>query len=226
MPSIEETLGKLPGAKIVFKLDANCGFWQRKSSKDSTLLTTSTTPCGRYSFNRLSFDISSAPEHYQKMMQGILEGLLGQVCQVDHILVFAVTHKEHDERLEAVLETLEKADVTLSLEKCMFSLDKLQFFGHVVAKDGGQVDSSKVEARQNFDVSISCASQVPNNRDQRETPGFGSLYDFADRNREVSKSSRNLYCRVDTTWPMWSPLSYWAEFPSVDISCQSSTKQS
>ena len=85
MPSTEETIGKLAGARMVTKLDANCGFWQRKLSEESKLLTTFVTPWGRYCFKRLPFGISSAPEHFQKVMQIILEGLPGQVCQVDDI---------------------------------------------------------------------------------------------------------------------------------------------
>ena len=68
MPTTEQTLAKLAGAKIVSKLDANSGFWQRKLSLNSKLLTTFITPWGRYCYRRLPFGISSAPEHFQKIM--------------------------------------------------------------------------------------------------------------------------------------------------------------
>ena len=86
-------------------------------------------------------------------MQRILEGLPGQVCNVDDILVFGETQKEHDERLEAVLERLEKANVNLNQEKYMFFQVKVEFLGHVVGKDGVQVDPSKVEAVSNMSES-------------------------------------------------------------------------
>ena len=44
MPTTEETYAKLSGAKVVSKLDANSGFWQRKLSDNSKLLTTFITP--------------------------------------------------------------------------------------------------------------------------------------------------------------------------------------
>ena len=88
MPTTEETLAKVSGAKVVSKLDANSGFWQRKLSEDSKLLTTFITPWGRYCFTRLPFGVSSAPEHFQKSMERILERLQGVVCQVDDILLF------------------------------------------------------------------------------------------------------------------------------------------
>ena len=40
IPSVHETLGKLTGATVFTKLDANSGFWQILLSEDSCLLTT------------------------------------------------------------------------------------------------------------------------------------------------------------------------------------------
>ena len=40
LPSVEETLGKLAGAKIFSKLDANMGFWQIPLTKDSAKFIT------------------------------------------------------------------------------------------------------------------------------------------------------------------------------------------
>ena len=115
MPSTEQTLGKLAGANVISKLDANSGFWQRKLKDSSKLLTTFVTPWGRYCYTRLPFVISSAPEHvdFQKGMQRILKGLLGVEFQME-IIVYGVNQAEHDERLEAVLIRLREANVTLN----------------------------------------------------------------------------------------------------------------
>ncbi len=80
LPSVENSLCQLKGAKVFLKLDANSGFWQIPLSQNSALLTTFITPFGRFCFNRLCFGISSAPEHFQKRMSQMLEGL-EQGCQ-------------------------------------------------------------------------------------------------------------------------------------------------
>jgi len=72
LPSIEQILAQLKGAKIFSKLDANSDFWQIKLSAQSALLTTFITPMGRFGFNRLPFGITSAPDYYQKRMSHIL----------------------------------------------------------------------------------------------------------------------------------------------------------
>ena len=95
------------------KLDANSGFWQQKLGEKSKVLTTFTMSWGHYCYKRLPFGISSAPEHFQKTMQRILEGLQGVLCQVNDMLVYRKVKAEHGERLQTVLTCLQVANVTL-----------------------------------------------------------------------------------------------------------------
>ncbi len=87
LPKVDEALAQLSGATVFSKLDANSRFWQIPLAKKSRLLTTFITPFGRYSFKKLPFGILSAPEHFQKRMGRILEGVEGVLCQVDDVLV-------------------------------------------------------------------------------------------------------------------------------------------
>ena len=148
LPSVEQTLGQLAGSKVFSKLDANSGFWQIKLSRESALLTTFITPFGRFCFNRLPFGITSAPEHFQKRMSMILTGLEGIVCMVDDVLVSGKTQEEHDKRLEAALQRIEQAGLTLNPEKCIFSQPSVRFLGHLVDASGIQPDPEKVKAVQ------------------------------------------------------------------------------
>ena len=58
MPTTEQTLGKLTGAKVISKLDATSGFWQRKV-KDSCKQVWS--PHQQHAFNLVKEKLSSAP---------------------------------------------------------------------------------------------------------------------------------------------------------------------
>lgn len=64
LPTVDQALGSLKGAKWFSKLDANSGFYQVQLAKDSEELTTFLTPFGRYCFTRLPFGITSAPEYF------------------------------------------------------------------------------------------------------------------------------------------------------------------
>ena len=122
LPKVDETLALLTGARIFSKLDANSGFWQIPLSEQSKLLTTFITPYGRYCFNKMPFRISSAPEHFQKRMSRILEGLEGVVCQ--------------DAWLMVVLRRIQSAGLTLNKDKCKFSMSQVSFLGHIIDETG------------------------------------------------------------------------------------------
>ena len=116
LPAVDETLAQLAGAAVFSKLDANSGFWQISLAATSRHLTTFITPFGHYCFNKLPFDITSAP----LMISSYL----------------AKNEVEHDERLFATLKKIQEAGVTLNTEKCKFWCDKVTFLGHVISKNG------------------------------------------------------------------------------------------
>ena len=88
LSSVDQTLGRLTGAKVFTKLDANSGFWQIPLAPTSQELTTFITPFGRYCFRRMPIRITSAPEHFQKRMHNVLEDLPGVLCMLDDIIIF------------------------------------------------------------------------------------------------------------------------------------------
>ena len=103
------------------RVDANSGFWQIQLAAESKLLTTFITPYGRFCFNCLPLGITSAPEHFQRRMNEIVQDLEGVVCLVDDMLVYGSTQAEHDAHLKAALQHIKQAGVTLSKEKCEFN---------------------------------------------------------------------------------------------------------
>jgi hypothetical protein len=121
LPSVDDTLAQLVDAKVFTKLDANSGFWQVPLANNSRLLTTFITPLERYCFNKLPFEIASAPEVFQKRMNRVLRGLEGALCLIVDNLVFGKDEKEHNKRLTAILQRIKQAGITLNLNKCEFS---------------------------------------------------------------------------------------------------------
>lgn len=144
IPSVEPILATLGQAKYFSRLDAYSGFYQVELHPESTLLTTFITPFGRFKFNRLPFGISSAPEHFQRMVHQLLEGQEGVACLIDDILVWGRTKTEHDSRLLEVLDRLKQKGLTLNRDKCVFAQETVQFLGHVINKDGVTPDSDKI----------------------------------------------------------------------------------
>lgn len=147
MPSVEENLAKLGGARWFSLLDANKGYYQVPFCQCCQGHTTFITPCGRFCFNRLPMDLCPSAEYFQESMFDMLNGFHNVVNLSNDILVFGKTLEEHDECLHAVLKRLSDAEVTLSEEKCIFRQRRVKFLGYVVSADHGvEPDPNKVKA--------------------------------------------------------------------------------
>ena len=197
MPKVDETLAQLAGARLFSKLDANSGFWQIPLSETSRHLTTFLTPFGRYCFNKLPFGISSAPEHFQKRMSKILQGLEGVVCQVDDVLIFGKDALEHDERLMKALERIAESGVTLNEAKCKFGQDRIEFLGHVIDQNGISASPEKVAAL----VEMKPPTNVTGLR--RFLGMANQLGKFSQQLAELSKPLRDLLS-TNNDW-IWGP---------------------
>ena len=181
LPPVDFTLGKLSGAKVFSKIDANSAFWQRKLSESSRLLTTFITPWGRFCFNRLPYGISTGSEQFQKCMNNILEGLEGVECV------------EYDLRLHAVLKRLEESNVTLNESKCLFSVPSVKALGQVISAEGVSPDPDKVKAIVNIPVPKNVA-------ELRSFMGMVNQFNkFTSHLATKSKPLRDLLCK-DSVW--------------------------
>ena len=65
---------------------------------------------------------------------------------MDDVLIFGKDQTKHDQRLEAALQHIKKARVTLNPQKCEFSKRKLTFLGHVFDANGITADPEKTKA--------------------------------------------------------------------------------
>lgn len=195
LPSTEEIFSKLSNAKVFSKLDARMGFWQIQLSEECKRLTTFITPFGRYCYNRMPFGISSAPEHYQRRVAKVLEGLQGCVNMMDDILIWGNSVQEHDARLELVLQNLRVANITLNHEKCEFRKTSIKFLGHEISENGVSVDPDKVKSITNFQTPSTKAEL------QRYLGMFTYLTKFVPKATEIAQPLRELLKKdVDFQW--------------------------
>ncbi|RXN33947.1 retrotransposon-like family member retr-1 [Labeo rohita] len=136
----------MAGAKFFTKLDASQGFWQLKLHKDSTKYCTFNTPFGRYSFLRMPFGISSAPEVFHRAMEHIIEGIDGVRVYVDDIVLWGSTIEQHNKRLMEVLQQMQNYGLKLNKDKCQFGAKEITFLGDKLTEGGVEPDKSKVQA--------------------------------------------------------------------------------
>eukprot|EP00731_Ephydatia_muelleri_P024692 Em0016g963a len=154
MPTIDDVLPKLKGAKIFSLLDAKDGFLQVKLTDRSSYLTTFWGPSGRFRWLRMPFGISSAPEEFQRRLQGALHGLSGVAVVADDVLVFGVgsTMEEarvnHDDSLLKLLQRARECNLKLNREKLRLHMPEVLYIGHIISANGIRPDPAKVTAIQ------------------------------------------------------------------------------
>jgi len=118
IPTVEEVVASMPGAKVFSKIDAKSGFLQIKLDYESSLLTTFNSPIGRYRWLRLPFGIKSAPEIYQRIMNEMLEDIDSARAIMDDILIAGKTPQEHDRIMRIVVERATEWNLKLNFDKC------------------------------------------------------------------------------------------------------------
>jgi len=183
LPSTDECLAKINKGAVFSKLDARMGFWQIPLATESRNLTTFLTPFGRYRFTRLPFGICSAPEHFQRRLYEILNGLEGCVNLMDDILVFGQSIQEHNIRLNKVLRRLSENNITLNKEKCEFGKSSVVFLGHEISAEGIKPDINKIKA----------VLDMPPPKNIHELRRFFGMYNYLTKFvNNVSQKSQSL----------------------------------
>ena len=146
LPTAEDILSRMSGAKFFSKLDASSGYWQICVDKESSKLLTFNSPFGRYKFNRLPFGVHHASEVFQADVAEILEGLEGVQNAQDDIIIWGSIKAEHDQHLRDAMMQIRKSGMKLNKTKCVFSAREITFLGHTLTDVGIKPDLRKVTA--------------------------------------------------------------------------------
>ena len=152
MPTLDDVLPQLAGAKVFSLLDAKDGFNQVVLSEKSSYLTTFWGPQRRYRWRCLPFGLSSAPEEFQRRLQAVMHGLSGVVVVADDILIFGKgqtmeeARSDHNKVLLKVFQKLRQSNLKLNKEKMRLYFSELLYIGHHISAEGIKPDQAKVTA--------------------------------------------------------------------------------
>lgn len=154
LPSISSILDSLGKAKFITSLDLKDGFWQIPLTEDSKEKTAFCAPgVGFFQFKVLPFGLHNAAQTMQRLMNILFktEVFEGKVfVYLDDIVIVTETYSEHIRILELVRCKMEKANITINLEKSKFCRKSLKYLGFVIDKDGLRTDPEKVEVVVNY----------------------------------------------------------------------------
>ena len=146
IPRQEDIKVKLSGAKIFSKLDLRSAFWQLEIAPESRHFTVFHANGKLFRYKRLVMGIKSA----QGELNAALQPLFAHLPQVhiihDDLVIATTTQEEHENNVQAVMDVLAGAGLTLNPPKCVFGASEIRFWGMIVGADGIRPDPEKVEA--------------------------------------------------------------------------------
>lgn len=152
MPIIEDEIARLSGQAYFISLDLASGYYQVPIAEASKSLTAFVTPDGQYEFNRMPFGLANAPAVFQRMMHKVLGSAryTEATAYIDDVLIYGRDKEECLSRLENVLSLLEKANLTLNLNKCEFLTDQVDYLGYEISAAGIRPGDKKINSVVQF----------------------------------------------------------------------------
>jgi hypothetical protein len=96
----------------------------------------------------MPFELTNAPATCQALINDIFREYLNifVFAYLDDILVYSKNEENYVKHVILVLKALEKADMGLYPEKCVFHVKEIEFFGYILTQDGIKMDPTKVKA--------------------------------------------------------------------------------
>ncbi|XP_062539261.1 uncharacterized protein K02A2.6-like [Armigeres subalbatus] len=151
-PTAEELFATVAGGETFSKLVLSQAYLQLKVRPEDRDLLTLSTHRGLFCPTRLMYGVASAPAIFQRLMEEILQGILGVTVFIDDIRVTGPDNQTHLRRLEEVFRRLSKYNLRVNREKCEFFSNRIDYCGYMVDKAGIHKLRYKIDAIQNMPV--------------------------------------------------------------------------
>ena len=149
LPKISDLLQKLEGFQYATALDLSMGYYHIPLDEESSKLCTTVLPWGKYRYLRLPMGIMNSPDIFQAIISDIMSGLEFVRAYIDDILIISNgTYEDHLAKVAQVFARLQNAGFRVNLRKSSFAIDKVEYLGFWLTRDGIQPQPKKVEAIQ------------------------------------------------------------------------------
>jgi len=112
---------------------------------------------------------------------------------VNDILVETETEEEHDEIVKEILRRLEKNDLYIKLEKCVWKARKIRFLRVIMRPNGIKMEKEKVDGVLSW-------PEPKNVKDVRKFLGLANYYKRFIKNFTQVARPMNVLMRKDVKW--------------------------
>ena len=147
LPRIDECLDTMTGSAWFSTIDLRSGYFQVELAEEDAHKTAFITRRGLFEFQVMPQGMCNSAATFHRLMNLILAGLSYEACLVyiDDIVIYLNTRDVHLERLEVVLERLDRAGLKIRPDKCKLIQTEVLLLGHVISAEGIKTSPEKTD---------------------------------------------------------------------------------
>ena len=146
IPKQGDIKAQLSGSEILSKLDFKSAFWQLELDPDSCHFTDFHANNKLYRYTRLTMGIKPAQSELNAALRPIFRHIQNSFLIHNDLVIATKTTIEHKDTHSKVKEAVQNANLTLNLEKCIFSKSEIKFWGMLFTSERVKPDPEKVKA--------------------------------------------------------------------------------
>jgi hypothetical protein len=146
LPRIQDLFDQVKRVRVFSKIDLRSGYHQIKIKKEDVPKTAFVSRYGHHEYLVVPFGLTNASAIFMNLMNKIFMPYLDKfvIVFIDDILIYSKDKEEHAKHLRIALQILWEHQLYAKFSKCEFWLDKVEFLGHVISKEGIAVNPSNV----------------------------------------------------------------------------------
>jgi len=147
IPNIQDMLLNLEGFQWATSLDLNMGYYHIRLDPSSKELCTIVLPFGKYEYQAIPMGLCNSPDIFQEKMSELMDGLAFVQTYIDDLLCLTTgSFTDHLEKIELVLQRLQKAGLKANVTKSFFTRSQLEYLGYWITCTGIKPVCDKVKA--------------------------------------------------------------------------------
>jgi ribonuclease HI len=157
LPCIDRLVDNSSGFKLLSFMDAYSGYNQIPMAMADKEKTAFMTESGNYYYNVMPFGLKNAGATYQRMMNKVFRGEIGNSLEVymDDMIVKSPKETDHTVDLKRVFEQAWRCKMRFNPEKCTFGVRAGKFLGFYLTERGIEANPDKCRAFAQFPMSDS-----------------------------------------------------------------------
>lgn len=148
IPSPDDIISRIHGAKIFSRLDLKSAFYQQALSPESRHITAFSFMYKRYQLKRVVMGMTDSSASFSQMLALVLNEFLGKFVEnfIDDLIIYSNTLSDHLKHLALVFKKLSENNLKIEINKSDLIKSKIDFIGYEISHKRIELSRKNVQA--------------------------------------------------------------------------------